>query len=102
DNAGSVTIDLSNASADVSSTAGYSGVYDGNAHGASGFCYALDGTTALAGLDLGATFTNVPGGTADWTFTDQTGNYNDNAGSVSRSEERREGNDGTIGCSRGV
>ena len=31
----------------------------------------------LAGLDLGASFTDVPGGTADWTFTDVTGNYND-------------------------
>ncbi len=36
----------------------------------------------LAGLDLGASFTNVPGGTANWTFTDVTGNYNDEGGSV--------------------
>ncbi|MBN3585604.1 hypothetical protein JYB64_24750, partial [Algoriphagus aestuarii] len=35
-----------------------------------------------AGLDLGASFINVPGGTADWTFTDETGNYNDASGSV--------------------
>ena len=35
----------------------------------------------LAGLDLGASFTNVPGGTANWTFTDVTGNYNNKSGS---------------------
>ncbi len=39
-------------------------------------------TRLLAGLDLGASFTDVPGGTADWTFTDVTGNYNDDSGSV--------------------
>ncbi len=27
-------------------------------------------------------YTNVPGGTADWTYTDATGNYNDASGSV--------------------
>ena len=27
------------------------------------------GGEALSGLDLGASFTNVPGGTATWTFT---------------------------------
>jgi hypothetical protein len=37
----------------------------------------------LGGLNLGATFTNVPGGIAQWTFTDQTGNYNDANGTVS-------------------
>src|SRR5204862_436134 len=31
---------------------------------------------------LGQTFTNVPGGTAFWTFTDTSGNYNDDSGSV--------------------
>ena len=34
-------------------------------------------SAARRGLDLGASFTNVPGGTATWTFTDVTGNYND-------------------------
>ena len=42
----------------------------------------MNGTTHLAGLDLGASFTNVPGGTAHWTFADVTGNYNDTAGDV--------------------
>ena len=36
----------------------------------------------LRGLDLGASFTNVPGGTANWTFTDVTGNYNNKSGSA--------------------
>jgi hypothetical protein len=60
---------------------GYTGIYDGAAHGASGSATGVL-SEALAGLDLGASFTNVPGGTANWTFTDVTGNYNDAAGSV--------------------
>ena len=39
-------------------------------------------------LDLGDSFTDVPGGTADWTFTDVTGNYNDTEGSVASSSTR--------------
>ncbi|MBI2764005.1 MAG: Ig-like domain repeat protein, partial [Chloroflexi bacterium] len=35
-----------------------------------------------ADLDLGTSFTNVPGGTATWTFTDSTGNYNDDTGTA--------------------
>jgi len=34
----------------------------------------------LTGLDLGSTFTNVPGGSADWTFSNA--NYADDSGSV--------------------
>ena len=60
---------------------GYTGVYDGGAHGASGTCKGVSNET-LAGLDLGLTFTDVPGGTAHWTFTDVTGNYNDDSDSV--------------------
>ncbi len=37
---------------------------------------------ALSGLNLGASFTNVPGGTANWTFTDATGNYNNASGTA--------------------
>ena len=55
--------------------------YDGTAHGATGTAKGVMGED-LAGLDLGATFTNVPGGTANWTFTDVTGNYNNASGSV--------------------
>jgi hypothetical protein len=36
-----------------------------------------------AGLSLAATYPWFPGGTASWTFTDVTGNYNDDSGSVS-------------------
>ena len=60
---------------------GFSGPYDGTAHGASGTCADLDGNP-LAGLDLGASFTDVPGGTASWTFTSPSVNYNSDAGSV--------------------
>ena len=60
---------------------GYSGVYNAQPHGAYGHVKGVLGE-ALAGLNLGASFTNVPGGTAHWTFTDQTGNYNDKDGDV--------------------
>jgi hypothetical protein len=65
----------------VCTVSGGTWTYDGDPHGASGSCLGVKGET-LAGLDLGATFTNVPGGTANWTFTDATGNYNDASGSV--------------------
>ena len=38
-------------------------------------------STWSAGLNLGATFTDVPGGTANWTFTGGT-NYNDQSGTA--------------------
>ena len=60
---------------------GYSGVYDAKPHGAYGHVKGVLGE-ALAGLNLGASFTNVPGGTAHWTFSDQSGNYNDKDGNV--------------------
>ena len=65
-----------------SSVNGYTGVYDGAAHGATGTATGVDGEDAQRGLDLGASFTNVPGGTANWTFTDVTGNYNDASGTA--------------------
>ena len=73
---------ISKADADCSSISGYSGVYDGAAHGATGYCLAVNGTTHLAGLDLGASFTNVPGGTATLGLHRCHGNYNDTAGDV--------------------
>jgi hypothetical protein len=60
---------------------GYTGVYDAAAHGASGTATGVGGV-ALSGLSLGASFTNVPGGTASWTFTDVTGNYNNANGTA--------------------
>jgi hypothetical protein len=80
DKSGSVAIVISKADPSCTIT-GYTGVYDGDPHGASGSCLGVKGET-LAGLDLGSSFTNVPGGTANWTFTDVTGNYNDKSGSV--------------------
>ena len=58
------------------SISGYSGIYDGNLHGASGSC------TGTGTLDLGASFADVPGGTANWGFTGNSNHEND-GGSVS-------------------
>ncbi|MFN4761506.1 YDG domain-containing protein [Gillisia sp. Q332] len=80
DESGSVEIVINKADATVT-VAGTTVTYDGNPHGASGTAVGVN-DEALAGLDLGASFTNVPGGTANWTFTDVTGNYEDESGSV--------------------
>jgi hypothetical protein len=72
------TIDKADPTCSIS---GYTGDYDGEEHGATGACTGVLNET-LAGLDLGATFKDVPGGTAHWAFTDGTGNYNDDSGSV--------------------
>ena len=61
---------------------GYTGVYDGASHGATGSATGVLGEDLSGDLDLGASFTNVPGGPATWTFTDSTGNYNDDDGMV--------------------
>ena len=76
--AGTLTINKATATINVT---GYNGPYDGTAHGATGTATGVQ-NESLAGLDLGAAFTEVPGGTADWKFTDVTGNYNDASGSV--------------------
>ena len=78
----SATAQLTIARADATiAVSGWTGPYDGTAHGASGTATGVH-DEALAGLDPGSSFTNVPGGTASWTFTDVTGNYNDTSGSV--------------------
>lgn len=74
----SFTIDP--ADADCSSIVGYSGVYDGAAHGATGSCVGVGSDTLPVGLDLGASFTDVPGGTANWSFVNS--NYNSQNSSV--------------------
>lgn len=66
----------------VCTITGYSAPYDALAHGATGSCLGVEGEQ-LSGLDLGSTFANVPGGTANWTFADVTGNYNNTSGNVS-------------------
>ena len=53
----------------------WSGSYDGNAHGAAGSC---PGTGVL---DKGASYNNVPGGSANWSYTGDA-NYNSQSGSV--------------------
>src|SRR5207302_9142134 len=60
-----------------------SGTYDGLPHGATDSVTGVDaGGSALgSSLNLGASFTNAPGGTAHWVFTGGT-NYNDQSGDV--------------------
>src|SRR5262249_2485653 len=57
----------------------YTGAYDGLPHGATGTATGVAGVNLNAQMNLGATFTNAPGGTAHWTFTGGT-NYNDASG----------------------
>src|SRR5678809_511147 len=80
DQSGDVAIVISKADATVT-VSGYTGVYDAQPHGATGSAHGVGGVV-LSGLNLGASFTNVPGGTAHWTFTDATGNYNNASGDV--------------------
>jgi hypothetical protein len=77
---GSVEILIDKAAATINVN-GTTVTYDGTAYGASGSATGVNGE-ALAGLDLGASFTNAPGGTANWAFTDATGNYLDASGSA--------------------
>src|SRR3989475_8378738 len=42
--------------------------YDGNAHGATGSAKGVKLEDLSSLLHLGSSFTNVPGGTAHWTF----------------------------------
>jgi hypothetical protein len=78
--AGSVAVTITPADATIS-VAGYSGTYDGAAHGATGTATGVNNEDLSALIDLGAAFTNVPGGTANWTFAGG-GNYNAASGEV--------------------
>ncbi|HJS99991.1 MAG TPA: PxKF domain-containing protein, partial [Terriglobales bacterium] len=73
-----IVIDQANATISVQ---GYSGTYDGNPHGASGTASGVKGENLSGMLNLGASFANVPGGTAYWTFAGD-GNYKAVSGSV--------------------
>ena len=53
---------------------GYTGVYDGNPHAATGSATGVKGEDLSSLLNLGASFTSVPGGTANWAFAGNT-NY---------------------------
>ncbi|SIT81180.1 MBG domain-containing protein [Pontibacter indicus] len=81
DQSGTASIVINKAAAIVS-VEGKTVTYDGEEHGASGSAKGVKGES-LAGLDLGGTFTNAPGGTANWSFTDATGNYEDQSGTAS-------------------
>lgn len=71
-------IDPAQATCDIS---GFTGDYDGNPHGAKGSCIGLGGADVSAALNLGASYTNVPGGQANWSF--ELPNYVRQTGSVS-------------------
>jgi hypothetical protein len=60
---------------------GFTGVVDGNPHGATGTAIGVLGENLNGLLTLGATFTNAPGGVANWTFNGGT-NYASDGGSV--------------------
>jgi hypothetical protein len=77
---GAVAIVIETVSATVN-VAGSSGVYDGTARGATGTAIGVLGENLAAFLNLGATFVNVPGGTAHWTFSGNP-NYNAAEGDV--------------------
>ncbi len=77
---GSVAITISQADATIN-VSGYSGVYDGNAHGATGSATGVNGEDLSNLLNLGASFTDVPGGTANWTFAGNT-DYKSASGGV--------------------
>ncbi len=80
DASGTVRDIINQADADIS-VQGYSGVYDGNAHGAKGTATGVKGENLGSLLTLGATFTDVPGGTANWSFAGNT-DYKAASGSV--------------------
>jgi hypothetical protein len=69
-----VTIDVAKANANITVN-GYTGIYDGNSHGASGGSTGVNGENLSSLLNLGGSFTNVPGGNANWVF-DGNDNYN--------------------------
>jgi hypothetical protein len=81
DASGNVSDAITKATATVA-VSGYTGIYDGHAHGATGTATGVNSTNLSSLLNLGASFTNVPGGTANWSFHDPAGNYADASGSV--------------------
>ncbi len=76
---GSANFTIAKADATIN-VVGWTGTYDGAAHGASGTATGVGGVDLSGSLNLGASFTDVPGGTANWNFSNL--NYNDASGSV--------------------
>ena len=54
-------------------------MYDGHPHGATGSAHGVNGEDLSNMLNLGASFTDVPGGIAHWTFAGNT-NYTTGGG----------------------
>lgn len=79
---GTAAIIINPADATIAVT-GFSGTYDGFPHRATGTATGISGILGDLNqhLDLGASFTNVPGGTATWTFGGDP-NYNAATGTV--------------------
>jgi|GEM_PF-4515448 len=73
-----VTINKADAIVDVH---GVIVTYDGNPHGATGTAIGADGSDLSSLLNLGNSYTDVPGGTADWSFPGDA-NHNPAHGSV--------------------
>src|SRR5439155_18603476 len=71
DQSGSVAIIINKADATVV-VSGTTVTYDGDPHSASGTATGVKGEDLAAGLNLGATFTDYPGGTANWSFSGGT------------------------------
>lgn len=76
--AAAIVIEPVNATVNV---AGFSGVYNGTPRGATGTAVGVLNENLAGFLNLGATFTDVPGGTAHWTFSGNP-NYNAAEGDV--------------------
>jgi uncharacterized repeat protein (TIGR01451 family) len=74
------TLVINKANATINVT-GYTGAYDGQPHGATGTATGAQNEDLSSLLHLGNSYTNVPGGTANWTFDGDT-NYNSDSGSV--------------------
>ena len=77
---GALTVDRADPTIVVT---GYSVTYDASPHTATGTATGAFGEDLSADLDLSATTHTAVGSYTDpWTFTDSTGNYNDDAGTV--------------------
>ncbi|GAA4393047.1 MBG domain-containing protein [Hymenobacter koreensis] len=74
------TLSIGKATANVT-VVGSSTIYDGLEHGATGNATGVNGISLNSSLNLGARFTDAPGGTASWVFSGGT-NYFDQNGSV--------------------
>jgi Ca2+-binding RTX toxin-like protein len=75
-----VNIEITPATASITVN-GYTGVYDGLWHGATGSATGVGGVDLTSFLTLGSSFKDFPGGTANWSF-DAGDNYVLASGSV--------------------